>query len=1560
MVTPVTKAVGFTPTKDYGSVYDLEALNLDLVALDQSYTVNVEGVGGNVAVAGWTTDATRFLKFIGPLRPDVRIINPANILERACLSEETSTANTLLISGAGIGANGYIEFQNFAFNNQSIIYCVSISVAGTFRFINCIFYNTNTTGGPSAALNVNHANASIECINCIFVAKASAGVGNGARTQACKNTSKFYHCHFIGGNNGIDLNNQTVTLKNCYAYGTTAGYANKAASALTKCAANDATASEVGLQNVAWDITNWASMSAGSYQDPEPLTAPCMAGGADVSGDAAPFNVSADFCGRAYVIASPSIGCRQYIATNPRVRHLTVGIDPGTVAKQSGLSICDFTTLAIAAAVNKDLVASQERWIIECTNVLEALAVVFNGWNTNSTYYLQVRNSEYSQVRKWNDALSKNAITTGFFSVTKVTIGDLLTVGDIGATGLLVFEGIQLHMNHASASNLFTNSALGTGGKVQFKRCKLINTLATAIGRVINGPAGGGNIVELVNCTLVHASGFANTAVDWNANVLRAHHCSVFLTNVGATVKTGFDMHGTAGCAVKNTHVHLVNPAGGSNCYLNMAGVDFVKCSSSDATGTEVGLQNIPYDVTNWIDISTAYMMYPKSTGLLARTGTDLSAQPDPLNCTHDHHGTTRSSVSPTIGAFECSVSVADYTGSWVAKQVGFNLVKDEGVAGIIKFSIDSKLYAYMRHRAGQPSEIYSSSDNGDTWVFEYDTGAVLQHITGAAEFGGNLYFCVDDSARIIKFDPTGPTWSTSAANLGGAAGAPTAAQGLFVAQAKIWCVLWITRKLYNSPDGAVWTQVTLPGYVTPSSGLFACTTPAGDVILVVSDPHTILWLKNGTAVWGQLAIGYWMDISNVVGSVAYDSTNQVIYITGSIGPTSSIGVPSGVRVPIKIDTIAKTAEAGYTMTWIASSANTHWWNGIIRYDLWWGSYQATTSSGYLFSINASDIPGNWRGYVTMMNEGVNLSGPSKNAVQSNNSLYANGYSFFGVRTGTVQYAAIMRSPLVSNAHKMDDASLRNGLWNTQKYAFSVMSKSSASDAPYERSGIAPGSGTDSAMETRRVDNYFSAPTSYTWRQLQGSIIGIANWRQYKEDLARFYHKVYKDFQPIKMQAPCLISGSKIPIAFVDPAVSKAAESLVYSNVAYMNNFVLKFRWTPIHDPQALEADVNFVTIGGGADYIRLVERAVSYGTRPQEREYFAGDRYGRHDPVWAIQKVIGGMTVSSHSIYLYSAYPGENESGDVFGDDTWEFEIVNVMDTVFGVRIKSAGLMGEWWAPNSGTADYPTNPTGNVTFAGYGYFGAPEILNSLDEEIAKTGPARKLLTGRTDVARLLCAEHVDPLFMGDRDSTEGILTLDNPFLNPEGFDRPDAASLGGKWSTITRAGAGWYLLSSNALCSGYGIEKWSPAPRHSAYAIGIQATITVDNNFVGVIGRHEYNESLLMGYSAELIQTGVAAASLNLCRWYKGVKTVLLTQALSSYTAGTLYLLMLMMDGTTLTGVVTSLPGGVFLALATTNDSFFTKPGVAALYGFTGGPAEIISVTSVNMIPNFDNTVAY
>jgi len=1556
MVTPVTKAVGFTPTKDYGSIFDLEALNYDLVALDQSYTVNVEGVGGTATFAGWTTDSTRFLKFIGVQRPDARIIDPSDILGRACMTGDAAAggANALAITGAGIGASGYIEFQNFAFNCQSVIYSVSISVAGTFRFINCIFYCTNTVGGPSAALNVNHASASIECINCIFVAKVSAGVGNGVRTQACKNTSAFYHCHFIGGNNGIDLNNQTVTLKNCYAYGTTAGYANKAASALTKCAANDATASEVGLQNVAWDITNWASKSAGFYQDPEPLTAPCMAGGADVSGDPAPFNVSADFCGRAYVIATPSIGCRQYAATIPRIRHLTVGLDAGTVAKESGLSISDFTTLAVAAVVNSDLVTNKERWIIECTNAQEALAVVFDGWNTNSTYYLQVRNYEYTQVRRWNDDLPKNSITTGFFSVVKVTIGDLLTVGNIGAAGLLIFEGIQLQMNHASASSTFTNSAAGTGGTVQFKRCKLIDTLGT--GKVINGPVLGGNIVDLVNCTLVHASGSAVTAVDWNANVLKAHHCSVFVTNAAGVIKYGFNMHNTAGCAVKNCHTHVTNLFGGS-CYANMIGVDFVKCSSSDATGTEAGLQNIPYDATNWIDASNVYMMYPKSTGLLARTGTDLSAQPDPLNCTHDHHGTTRSSVSPTIGAFECSVSVADYNGSWVAKQTGFNLVKDEGVAGIIKFSVTGKLYAYMRHRAGQPSEIYSSSDNGDTWVFEYDTGAVLQHITGAAEFGGNLYFCVDDSARIIKFDPTGPTWTISAANLGGAAGAPTAAQGLFVAQAKIWCVIWITRKLYNSPDGAVWTQVTLPANVSASSGVSACTTPAGDVILLLSDPHTLLWLKNGTSVWGQLAISYWIDISGVVGSMTYDSINQVIYLTGAVG---NVGLTAGLKVPIKIDVVAKTAEVGYTMTWLASSANAHWWSGIVRYDLWWGSYQATTSSGYLYSINASNIPGNWRGYVTMMNEGVNLSGPSKNVVQNNNSLYANGYSFFGVRTGTVQYAAVMRSPLATNAHKIDDASLRNGLWNTQKYAFSVMSKSSASDAPYERSGVAPGSGTDSSMETRRVDNYFSAPTSYTWRQLQGSVIGVANWRQYKEDLARFCYKAYKDLQPIKMQAPCLISGSKIPIAFVDPASPKAAESLVYSNVAYMNNFALKFRWMPIHDPQALDADVNFVTIGGGANYIRLVERAVSYGTLSQEREYFAGNRYGRHDPIWTIQKVIGGMTVSSHNINLYSAYPGENESGDVFGDDTWEFEIVNVMDTIFGVRIKSAGLVGEWWSTSAGTADYPTNPTGNVTFAGYGYFGAPEILNSLDEEIAKTGPARKLPTGRTDVARLLRAEHVDPLFMGDRDSTEGVLTLDNPFLNPEGFDRGDAASLGGKWSTITRTGAGWYLLSSNALCSGYGIEKWSPVPRHSAYAIGIQTIITTDNNFVGVVGRHENNESLLMGYSAELFQTGAAAASLNLCRWYKNKRTILATQALSSYTAGTLYMLMLMMDGTTLTGVVTTLPGGVFLALATTTDSFFTKPGVAALYGFTGGPAEIISVTAFNMIPNFDNTVAY
>jgi hypothetical protein len=486
------------------------------------------------------------------------------------------------------------------------------------------------------------------------------------------------------------------------------------------------------------------------------------------------------------------------------------------------------------------------------------------------------------------------------------------------------------------------------------------------------------------------------------------------------------------------------------------------------------------------------------------------------------------------------------------------------------------------------------------------------------------------------------------------------------------------------------------------------------------------------------------------------------------------------------------------------------------------------------------------------------------------------------------------------------------------------------------------------------------APKSGGWTQVHGCVDSTAAERGAKEDLANFYPEVFKHGQRVRLQAPCVISGTRVPIAYVDPLTPKAADLVTYANVAFMNNFVMKLRWNPIHTAQVLDSDVDLFTVGTATNYIRVVQRGSTFGGLGQEREYFPGARYGRHDPTFVIRKVVAGVTVLSHNLTLYPSYPGENEAADVFGNDTWEFEVVHVQNTIYGIRIKSAGLVGEWWAGSTGLGAFASNPIGDVTISGYGYFGAPEIRGQLDDEFTnRLGPARKLPATRADVVRRMgFAKHINPIFVGDRDPTEGVLTLDNPFLFTETFTRADSGSLGGKWSTLTRTGAGWYISGSTALCSGTGMEIWTPAPRHTDYQVVARVGLSTTGNYVGVIVRHETSETSLMGYSVELEQTGVGAANMNVCRWFKGVREILSTTALSSYTAGNEYMLALTATGTNLVAYVMDYPLIVVVATDTLTDSFFTKPGVAGLYGVSGGPAEIITADAFALFRDFDYSI--
>lgn len=551
--------------------------------------------------------------------------------------------------------------------------------------------------------------------------------------------------------------------------------------------------------------------------------------------------------------------------------------------------------------------------------------------------------------------------------------------------------------------------------------------------------------------------------------------------------------------------------------------------------------------------------------------------------------------------------------------------------------------------------------------------------------------------------------------------------------------------------------------------------------------------------------------------------------------------------------------------------------------------------------------------------------------------------------------------PLV-NAHRVDNANLKNGEWNLKRFSSSVAARSaSPSGHPYFRAEGDPNDSSSDAISssTRKVRNYFAIPPSTQWKHMRRSVNGSANVARVFEDAIREYYRVYKHGQQVHLQGPMLHVGHMIPVAYVNPLEPKAAESLTYSNVANMNAFIMKLRWTPINDPSAQETDLNLLNAGyDGNNYIRLILR----GSSSFQREWVAQERYNVHEPTLTIQKVVASSMVSSQDLILYPSYAGETPGADWFLDDTWEFEIVHFKSTMFGIKVRSGGIEGEWWDPSSaGSAGFAAAGPMTVTLAGYGYFGTPEIKSALtDEFTTRTGPARQVVGCRREFIRKLAAPKQNPIFVGDRDPTSGeVSTVGyNPYLTPDSFTRANAGVLGGNWSTITRTGGGWFISSNKANCWGTGIEKWLNTPRHADVNVFATVTLPANTNVVGVFTRFETGETTHMGYQAEIVQTSPSAATLRLCRFWKGTRTILASQSLSSYTSGTQYVLRLSTAGTTLTGTVVTTPGGLNLATASITDIFIVKPGMVGLYGTSGGIGEIITADDFTVTQNFEHGI--
>lgn len=176
------------------SVY--EALNRNLVSLDESDTVNCRGstnvdASGTIYWSGWTTDATRTITIIG----DNTSSEWNNTAYRMVEASTTTVYNQ---------SGHHVTFRNIQFDGGSAADAIDLHAAN-WTFENCIIKSTGLQGVYC------HAGADCVFTNCIFI-----GSTNGIWIQGATGTFTVDNCLFDNATNWLwDNSAATVNLNNC-------------------------------------------------------------------------------------------------------------------------------------------------------------------------------------------------------------------------------------------------------------------------------------------------------------------------------------------------------------------------------------------------------------------------------------------------------------------------------------------------------------------------------------------------------------------------------------------------------------------------------------------------------------------------------------------------------------------------------------------------------------------------------------------------------------------------------------------------------------------------------------------------------------------------------------------------------------------------------------------------------------------------------------------------------------------------------------------------------------------------------------------------------------------------------------------------------------------------------------------------------------------------------------------------------------------------------------------------------------------------------------------------
>lgn len=187
MPTTVTKSIGSAGGRDYASITSWEAQNLDLVTLDQLQTAllyNDSVFVEYVTIAGWTVDATRYIKVqAADATQEHALVRGSGVLVSPA---DASVSITVITSSMAYTVHEGYSIGDFTLTNSG---ATSVSAKGLSpdgisnnlkRMMFYAIHNVHSSTGNGHVLGVNPITSSMPTIeNCVAFDLVNSGGGSG-------------------------------------------------------------------------------------------------------------------------------------------------------------------------------------------------------------------------------------------------------------------------------------------------------------------------------------------------------------------------------------------------------------------------------------------------------------------------------------------------------------------------------------------------------------------------------------------------------------------------------------------------------------------------------------------------------------------------------------------------------------------------------------------------------------------------------------------------------------------------------------------------------------------------------------------------------------------------------------------------------------------------------------------------------------------------------------------------------------------------------------------------------------------------------------------------------------------------------------------------------------------------------------------------------------------------------------------------------------------------------------------------------------------------------------